>query len=120
MDTITLFHNPRCSTSRNALALLRERGIEPQIVDYLKTPPTREQLQALGPATGEPLHGLLRTKEALYGELGLSPTSSDAQILDALTAHPVLLNRPVLQTERGARVGRPIEKILEILEVSPD
>ena len=115
MNTVTLFHNPRCSTSRNALALLRERGIEPHIVDYLKSPPTREQWHALGQATGEPLHGLLRTKEALYGELGLGPSSSDAQILDALVAHPVLLNRPVLQTEHGARVGRPIERMLEVL-----
>ena len=115
MNTVTLFHNPRCSTSRNALALLRERGIEPHIVDYLKSPPTREQWQALGQATGEPLHGLLRTKETLYGGLGLSPSSSDAQILDALVAHPVLLTRPVVQTELGARVGRPIEKILEVL-----
>ena len=115
MNTVTLFHNPRCSTSRNALALLRERGIEPHIVDYLKTPPTREQWQALGQATGGPLHSLLRTKEALYGELSLGPSSSDAQILDALVAHPVLLNRPVVQTELGARVGRPIENILEVL-----
>jgi arsenate reductase len=116
MTSVTLYHNPRCSTSRNALALLRERGIEPTIVEYLKTPPTRDELQALAQATGEPARGLLRTKEPLCAELGLTGDDvSDAQALDALAAHPALLNRPVVRSEHGARVARPIERMLEIL-----
>ena len=116
MNTVTLFHNPRCSTSRNALALLRERGIEPHIVDYLKSPPTREQWQALGQATGEPLHGLLRTKEALFTELGLdAPGVTDAQLVDAMLLHPILINRPIVVTPRGARLCRPAEQVLEVL-----
>ena len=116
MTSVTLYHNPRCSTSRNALALLRERGIEATIVEYLKTPLTRAQWQALAQATGEPAHALLRRKEPLYAELGLDRTDvSEAAVLDALVAHPALFNRPVVQSERGARVARPIERLLEVL-----
>ena len=115
MNTVTLYHNPRCSTSRNALAMLRERGIEPTIVEYLQTPLDGSQLQALAAATGEPLQGLLRSKEPLYAELDLAHATDEA-ILQALVAHPILFNRPVVQNARGARVARPIERMLEIVD----
>ena len=114
MNTVTLYHNPRCSTSRNALALLQARGIKPTIVEYLQTPLTRAQWQALATATGEPLQGLLRSKEPLYAELGLA-NATDEAIVQALVTHPILFNRPVVQSARGARVARPIERMLEIL-----
>ena len=114
--TVTIYHNPKCSTSRNALALLRERGIEPTIVEYLKTPPSRDELKAIAAATGEPLRALLRSKQAEYAEQGLDdPRLSDEQLLDAMLATPVLINRPIVVTPRGARLGRPIERVLEIL-----
>ena len=114
--SVTLFHNPKCSTSRNALALIRERGMEPTVVDYLKHPPSRATLQALVASSGQGALYLVRTKEPLFKELHLdAPGVTDDQLLDALAAHPVLLNRPVVQTERGARVGRPIERMLEVL-----
>lgn len=116
MSTATIYHNPRCSTSRNTLALLRERGIEPTIVEYLKTPPSRDELKRIAQATGEPLRALIRTKQPEYLELGLdNPALTDDQLLDALLTTPVLINRPIVVTDKGARLGRPIEKVLEIL-----
>ena len=114
---ITLYHNPRCSTSRNALALLRERGIEPHIIDYLKTPPTRDAWAALITRSGLPVRGFLRQKEALYHELHLdNPAMSDAALLDALAAHPQLFNRPVASSDNAVRIGRPAERVLELLD----
>ena len=114
---ITLYHNPRCSTSRNALALLRERGIEPHIIDYLKTPPTRDAWAALITRSGLPVRDFLRQKEALYHELQLdNPAMSDAALLDALTTHPQLFNRPVASSDNAVRIGRPVERILELLD----
>lgn len=116
MNDTTIYHNPACGTSRSTLALIREKGIEPNVIDYLKTPPSRDALQALAAAQGLSARALLRTKEASYDELGLdNPTLSDAQLLDALALHPKLLNRPVVVTALGARVCRPAEVVLEIL-----
>ncbi len=116
MSAVTLWHNPNCSTSRNALALLRERGIEPVVVQYLKTPPDRETLKKVIAATGEPVRSLLRSKEKLCAELGLDdPSISDDALLDAMVAHPVLINRPVVITAAGSRLGRPVERVLEVL-----
>lgn len=116
MSVVTLWHNPRCSNSRGALALLRERGIEPVIVDYLREPPTREMLQAVIAATGLPVRELMRSKEEAYTALGLdNPGLGDDQLIDAMVAHPVLINRPIVITPRGARLCRPPETVLEIL-----
>ena len=116
MSPVTLYHNPNCSTSRNALALLRERGIEPVVVEYLKTPPSRDELKAIADATGEPLRALLRTRQAEYAEQGLdNPALTNDQLLDAMLATPVLINRPIVVTPQGARLGRPLERVLEVL-----
>ena len=116
MTHATLYHNPRCSTSRQALELLRERGVEPTIVEYLKNPPSRDELRRIAQATGEPLRALLRTKQPEYLEQGLgNPALTDDQLLDAMLATPVLINRPIVVTPKGARLGRPVERILEVL-----
>lgn len=113
---ITIYHNPACGTSRNTLALLRERGHEPQVIEYLKTPPSRETLKQLAAATGGSVRTLVRTKAAPYEELGLAdPKWSDEQLLDFMVQHPILLNRPVVVTPLGTRVCRPVEAVLEIL-----
>ncbi len=116
MSNVTLWHNPNCSASRNALALLRERGIEPEIVLYLKHPPDRDTLLATIRATGQPARALLREKEKLCAELGLEDASkTDEELVDAMLAHPVLINRPVVITPKGARLARPLEKVLEVV-----
>lgn len=116
MSPSTIYHNPQCSTSRNALALMREHGLVPQIVEYLKTPPDRATLQSLIAASGRPVSDFVRRKEALFNELSLSDEGvTDAERLDALAAHPRLLERPIVVTERGTRLGRPVEAILDIL-----
>ncbi|MBV8249145.1 MAG: arsenate reductase (glutaredoxin) [Comamonas sp.] len=113
---ITIFHNNRCSNSRGALALLREHGIEPNIVDYIATPLTAPELAELVAHLGVPVRELLRTKEAQYQDLGLGqPAVSDAQIFAAVAAHPVLLNRPIVVTPKGAKLCRPPELVLELL-----
>jgi arsenate reductase (glutaredoxin) len=113
---IKIYHNPACGTSRNTLALIRERGLEPQVIEYLKTPPSRETLQQLAAATGGPVRSIVRTKAAPYEELGLAdPKWSDDQLLDFMVQHPILLNRPVVVTTLGTRVCRPAETVLEIL-----
>jgi len=110
---VTLFHNPRCSTSRNALALLRERGVEPEIVEYLKTGWDAATLNRLSAETGG-LRGLLRTREEGAKAL-LAADASDAAILKAMIAEPILVERPIVETGKGARIGRPIERVLEVL-----
>ena len=116
MTEITIFHNNRCSNSRGALEILRERGIEPNIVDYLATPLTAAELSELVAHMGVPVRDLLRTKEAAYKELGLdNPAMSDVQIIMAVAEHPVLLNRPIVVTPKGAALCRPPEKVLELL-----
>lgn len=112
---IEIWHNPRCSKSRQTLQLLTEAGHTPDVKLYLDAPPTRERiLEVIGLLGIEPL-GLVRKKEALFGELGLTNASSDDALLDAMVAHPRLIERPVVITERGARLGRPPERVLEIL-----
>lgn len=116
MTDVTIFHNPRCGTSRNTLALIRNAGIEPTVVAYLDTPPTREQLAQLVAASGLSVREVLRAKEALCAELGLNePARSDAELLDAMVANPVLINRPIVVTELGTRLCRPSELVLDIL-----
>ena len=120
MADITIYHNPACGTSRNVLALLRHAGLEPQVVEYLKTPPTREQLRALVAAMGMPVRELLRAKEARYAELGLADAKwSDEQLIDFMVQHPILMNRPVVVTPLGTKLCRPSEEVLEILPVGP-
>jgi arsenate reductase len=115
MDTI-IYHNPACGTSRNTLALIRAAGIEPQVIEYLKTPPSRDQVRALAAATGQPLRALLREKGTPFAELGLSdPGLTDDQLLDAIEAHPILLNRPIVVTPQGTRLCRPSEAVLALL-----
>ncbi len=114
---VTIWHNPNCSNSRNTLALLRERGIEPTIVQYLKDTPDRATLLATIRATGEPVRALLRDKEALCAELGLHDAGkTDDALVDAMLAHPVLINRPVVITGKGARLCRPPERVLDLLD----
>ncbi|MBA4113694.1 MAG: arsenate reductase (glutaredoxin) [Verminephrobacter sp.] len=116
MSTITIYHNPRCGTSRNTLAMIRESGVEPEVIEYLKTPPSRETLQALAAATGQPVRELVRSKEALFTELGLdAPGVTDAQLIDAMLQHPILINRPIVVTPLGTRLCRPSEQVLDIL-----
>ncbi|HYD77593.1 arsenate reductase (glutaredoxin) [Ramlibacter sp.] len=116
MSDVTIYHNPACSTSRNTLALLREHGVQPQVVEYLKTPPARDELQRLVAQMGIPVRGLLRNKEAVYGELGLDdPKWTDDQLVDFMLQHPILIQRPIVATTQGVRLGRPPEAVLEIL-----
>ena len=111
-----IYHNPRCSTSRNALALVREAGIEPEVIEYLKAPPSRERLAALIAEAGLEVRDAIRRKEALYAELGLDdPALDDAALLDAMVRNPVLIERPLVRTELGTRLARPLERVREIL-----
>ena len=111
-----IYHNPRCSSSRNALAMLREAGIEPEVVEYLKDPPTRERLAELIAGAGLQVRDAIRSKEAAYAELGLDdPMLDDDALLDAMVREPILIQRPFVQTARGIRLGRPVELVREIL-----
>ncbi|MDQ8755301.1 arsenate reductase (glutaredoxin) [Sphingosinicella sp. LHD-64] len=110
----TIWHNPKCSTSRKTLDLLKEAGVEVSVIEYLKTPPARAELQRLYARAGMTARDGLRTKEPLARELGLANAGEDA-ILDAMVAHPILIERPLVETEKGVRLGRPIEKVREIL-----
>jgi arsenate reductase len=113
---IVIYHNPDCGTSRNTLAMIRQSGETPQIIEYLKTPPNREKLMELVGAMGMPLRGLLRRKDTPYEALGLdNPALTDADLLDAIAAHPILINRPIVVTPTGVRLCRPSEVVLEIL-----
>jgi arsenate reductase len=112
--TVTIYHNPRCSNSRGALDLIREAGVEPVIVDYLAAPPTRDELEAMIAAAGLTVREAMRPKEAPYVELNLAQ-ANDAQLLDAIVAHPVLLNRPFVVTAKGTRLCRPPDVVREIL-----
>jgi len=113
---VTIYHNPACGTSRNTLAMIRDAGIEPRVVEYLKTPPTRGELAAMIKKSGLTVRQALREKGTPYLELGLDdPKLSDAALLDAMLAHPILINRPFVVTAKGVRLCRPAEQVLEIL-----
>lgn len=113
---ITIYHNPACGTSRNVLALIRNTGVEPEVIDYLKTPPTRETLVTLIAQMAVPVRDMMRRKEALYDELALdNPALSDDALVDAMRAHPILMNRPIVVTPLGTRLCRPSEAVLNIL-----
>jgi arsenate reductase (glutaredoxin) len=114
--TVTIYHNPKCGASRNVLAMIRQSGEEPVVVEYLKNPPTRERLKALIADMGIPTRALLRGKGTPYAELGLGdPKWSDGELLDFMMAHPILINRPIVVTPKGVRLCRPSEAVLEIL-----
>lgn len=111
-----IYHNPKCGTSRNTLALIRHAGIEPEVIEYLVTPPSRTRLVELINAAGLSVRGAIRQKETQYLELGLDDASlSDDVLLDAMLAHPILIQRPWVQTDLGTRLCRPSEVVLEIL-----
>lgn len=113
---VTIYHNARCSNSRGALALLRERGVEPTVVDYVAHPLGAAALGVLVARLGVPLRELLRSKEAAYAELDLGhPARTDEELYAAVAAHPVLLNRPIVVTDKGALLCRPPERVLELL-----
>ena len=116
MPPVTIYHNPQCGTSRNTLAIIRNSGVEPEVIEYLKTPPDRATLQALIAATGEPVINAVRTKEAVFTALQLgAPGVTDEQLIDAMLAHPILNNRPIVVTPLGTRLCRPSERVLDIL-----
>lgn len=116
MTPITIYHNPACGTSRNTLALIRNSGAEPQVIEYLKTPPTREVLLDLIQASGLPVIDVVRTKEKVFAELHLNQDGvTDAHLVDAMLAHPILINRPIVVTPLGTRLCRPSEQVLDIL-----
>lgn len=113
---VVIHHNPACGTSRKVLAMIREAGIEPRIVRYLETPPDREQLLALIAATGQPARALLRRKEPLCAQLGLDdPAVTEERVVDAMLAHPILVERPIVRSPLGARLCRPPEAVLALL-----
>ncbi len=114
--TIIIYHNPNCGTSRTVLSTLREAGHDPHIIEYLKTPPTPEELKSIVARMDGTLRDLVRTKEPLYSELKLDqPGVDDAQLLASMTEHPVLINRPIVITDKGVRLCRPAETVKEIL-----
>lgn len=115
MDAI-IYHNPACGTSRNTLAMIRNAGIEPHVIEYLKTPPSRALLQQLAVRMGVSLRELLREKGTPYAELGLGNAAlTDDQLLDAIMAHPILINRPIVVTPKGVKLCRPSEQVLDLL-----
>lgn len=114
--TITIYHNPQCGTSRNTLAMIRQSGEEPVVIEYLKTPPSRERLVELIAAMGITPRALLREKGTPFAELGLDdPKWSDDELIDFMLAHPILINRPIVETPLGTRLCRPSEAVLDIL-----
>ena len=115
--SVTIYHNPDCGTSRNTLAMIRASGEEPVVIEYLKTPPNRERLVQLIAAMGLTPRDLLREKGTPYAELGLGdPALTGEQIVDAMLAHPILINRPIVETPKGTRLCRPSEAVLDLLD----
>ncbi|QCO07114.1 arsenate reductase (glutaredoxin) [Azospirillum argentinense] len=116
MTAITIYHNPDCGTSRNTLALIRNSGVEPVVIEYLKTPPSRADFADLIRRMGVPVRAVLREKGTPYAELGLDDVAlGDDRLLDAMIAHPILINRPIVVTPLGVRLCRPSERVLDIL-----
>jgi len=114
--SIVIYHNPACGTSRNTLAMIRQSGEEPEVIEYLKTPPSRQKLKELIAAMGIPARAVLREKGTPYSELGLGdPKWSDDELIDFMLAHPILINRPIVVTPKGVRLCRPSEAVLDIL-----
>jgi len=114
--TVTIYHNPACGTSRNTLAMIRQSGVEPEVIEYVKTPPSRERLVELLAAMNMPARALLRETGTPYAELGLSdPKWSEDELVDFMMAHPILINRPIVVTPHGVKLCRPSEAVLEIL-----
>lgn len=118
---VTIYHNPACGTSRNTLAMIRASGVEPTVIEYLKTPPSRETLLGLIARMGISPRDLLREKGTPYADLGLDdPALSDEDLVDAMMAHPVLINRPIVVTDRGVRLCRPSERVFDLLDAPPE
>jgi arsenate reductase (glutaredoxin) len=116
MESVTIYHNPACGTSRNTLGLIRNAGIEPFVVEYLENPPDREQLAAMIKAAGLSVREALRQKGTPYAELGLEKENlTDSDLMDAMMRHPILINRPFVVTSRGTKLCRPSELVLDIL-----
>lgn len=115
--SVTIYHNPACGTSRNTLAMIRQSGVEPDVIEYLKTPPSREKLVELVKALGISVRALLREKGTPYKELGLhDPKWSDDELIDQMLAHPILINRPIVVTPKGTRLCRPSEAVIDLLD----
>jgi arsenate reductase len=115
--SVTIYHNPACGTSRNTLAMIRQSGEEPEVIEYLKTPPSRPRLIELIEAMGMSVRALLREKGTPYAELALAdPKWSDDELIDFMLAHPILINRPIVVTPKGTKLCRPSEVVLELLE----
>jgi len=115
--SVTIYHNPACGTSRNTLAMIRQSGEEPEVIEYLKTPPDRTRLIELIAAMAIPVRALLREKGTPYAELGLADLKwSDDQLIDFMLDHPILINRPIVVTPKGTRLCRPSEAVLELLD----
>lgn len=116
MAEVTIYHNPKCGSSRKALELIRAAGIEPKVVEYLKTPPSAKELKAVVKRMGVGVRDIIRTKEEPYAALKLdNPKLSDDQLIEAMVALPILINRPIVVTAKGARLGRPPESVKDIL-----
>jgi len=114
--SITIYHNPDCGTSRNTLAMIRQSGVEPTVIEYLMTPPTRTRLRELIAAMGIPVRALLRQKGTPYAELGLDDAKwTDDELIDLMLTHPILINRPIVVTPKGIKLCRPSETVLDIL-----
>ena len=119
--SVTIYHNPSCGTSRNTLAMIRQSGEEPEIIEYLKAPPSRARLLELIKAMAIPVRGLLREKGTPYAELGLAdPKWSDDELIEFMLAYPILINRPIVVTPKGTRLCRPSEAVLALLEHPAD
>ncbi len=117
--SVTIYHNPACGTSRTVLGILRDSGQEPVVIEYLKTPPSRDELKSLIARMGVPVRAVLRQKGTPHDELGLGdPALSDDALLDAMMAHPILINRPIVVTPRGVKLCRPSETVREMLPVA--
>ena len=115
--TVTIYHNPACGTSRNTLAMIRASGVEPEVIEYLKNPPSRERLVALIKAMGGDVRALIREKGTPYAELGLAnPNLSDDALIDTMLQQPILINRPIVVTAKGVKLCRPSELVLDILD----
>lgn len=116
MTDVTIYHNPACGTSRNVLGLIENAGVTLKVVLYLKTPPSRDELVALIAKMGVPVRSILREKGTPYAELGLGdPSKTDAELIDAILAHPILMNRPIVVSDKGAKLCRPSETVLDLL-----